>query len=38
VEQPIADLRAADNARERAAREVAEDIRLRLAAFFSTSN
>jgi LPS-assembly lipoprotein len=36
VEQPISDLRAADNARERAAREVAEDIRLRLAAYFSS--
>jgi LPS-assembly lipoprotein len=38
VEQPIADLRAAENARERAAREVAEDIRLRLAAHFSSAN
>jgi LPS-assembly lipoprotein len=38
VEQPIADLRAAENARERAAREVAEDIRLRLAAHFSAGN
>ena len=38
VEQPIADLRAAENARERASREVAEDIRLRLAAFFSAAN
>ncbi len=38
VEQPIADLRAAENARERAAREVAEDIRLRLAAYFSAGN
>jgi LPS-assembly lipoprotein len=38
VEQPIADLRAAESARERAAREVAEDIRLRLAAHFSSSN
>jgi LPS-assembly lipoprotein len=38
VEQPIADLRAAENARERAAREVSEDIRLRLASFFSASN
>ena len=38
VEQPIADLRAAENARERAGREVAEDIRLRLAAYFSTAN
>jgi LPS-assembly lipoprotein len=36
VEQPIADLRAAENARERAAREVAEDVRLRLAAYFSS--
>jgi LPS-assembly lipoprotein len=35
VEQPIADLRAAENARERASREVAEDIRLRLAAHFA---
>jgi LPS-assembly lipoprotein len=38
VEQPIADLRAAENARERAAREVAEDVRLRLAAYFSAKN
>jgi LPS-assembly lipoprotein len=37
VEQPIADLRAAENARERAGREVAEDIRLRLAAHFSAT-
>lgn len=37
VQQPIADLRAAENARERAAREVAEDIRLRLAAHFSST-
>jgi LPS-assembly lipoprotein len=37
VEQPIADLRAAENARERAAREVAEDIRLRLAAHFASN-
>lgn len=37
VEQPIADLRAAENARDRAGREVAEDIRTRLAAFFSTT-
>jgi LPS-assembly lipoprotein len=36
VEQPIADLRAAENARDRAGREVAEDIRLRLAAYFSS--
>jgi LPS-assembly lipoprotein len=38
VEQPIADLRAADEARERAAREVAEDIRLRLAAYLSSQS
>lgn len=38
VQQPIADLRAAENAKERAAREVAEDIRLRLAAFLSSTN
>ncbi len=38
VEQPIADLRAAENARERAARDVAEDVRLRLAAYFSSQN
>lgn len=37
VEEPIADLRAAENARERAAREVAEDVRLRLAAFISST-
>lgn len=37
VEQPIADLRAAENAKDRAAREVAEDIRLRLAAHFSST-
>jgi LPS-assembly lipoprotein len=38
VEQPIADLRASDEAREQAAREVAEDIRLRLAAYFSSQS
>ncbi len=38
VQQPIADLQAADNARDRAAREVAEDIRLRLAAYVSAAN
>jgi LPS-assembly lipoprotein len=38
VEQPIADLQAAENARDRAAREVAEDIRVRLAAFFSSAD
>lgn len=35
IEQPIADLQAAENAQLRASREVAEDIRLRLAAFLS---
>ena len=38
VQQPIADLQAAGNARDRATREVAEDIRLRLAAFVSAAN
>jgi LPS-assembly lipoprotein len=38
VQQPIADLQAADNARDRATREVAEDIRLRLAAYVSAAN
>ena len=38
LREPIADLQAADNARDRATREVAEDIRLRLAAFLSTSS
>ena len=38
VEQPIADLQAAETARERAAREVADDIRLRLAAYFSSQS
>jgi LPS-assembly lipoprotein len=37
VEQPIADLRATEEARERAGREVAEDIRLRLAAHFAAA-
>jgi LPS-assembly lipoprotein len=35
VEQPLADLQAADNAQLRAAQEVSEDIRTRLAAFLS---
>lgn len=35
VEEPVADLQAAENARERAARELAQDIRLRLSAFLS---
>lgn len=35
LQQPIADLQAAENARARAAREVAEDIRLRVAAMLS---
>jgi LPS-assembly lipoprotein len=38
VREPVADLQAADNARDRATREVAEDIRLRLAAFISAAN
>jgi LPS-assembly lipoprotein len=35
VDQPVSDLQAAENARTRATKEVAEDIRLRLAAYFS---
>ena len=35
VEQPLADLQAADNAQLRAAQEISEDIRTRLAAFLS---
>jgi LPS-assembly lipoprotein len=35
VEQPVSDLQAAENARARATKEVAEDIRLRLAAYFA---
>jgi LPS-assembly lipoprotein len=35
VEQPVADLQAAENARLRASKEVAEEIRLRLAAFLA---
>jgi LPS-assembly lipoprotein len=37
VEQPVSDLQAAENARMRATREVAEDIRLRLAAFLASN-
>jgi LPS-assembly lipoprotein len=35
VREPVADLQAAENARERAARELAQDLRLRLSAFFA---
>jgi LPS-assembly lipoprotein len=35
IEQPLADLQAADNAQLRAAQEVSEDIRTRLAAVLS---
>ncbi len=35
VEQPVSDLQAAENARLRATKEVSEEIRLRLAAYFS---
>ena len=38
VREPIADLQASENARNRATREVAEDIRLRLSAFLATSH
>jgi LPS-assembly lipoprotein len=36
VREPVADLQAANNARDRAAVEVGQDLRLRLAAFLST--
>ena len=36
INQPVADLNAADNARLRAAKELGQDIKLRLAAFLST--
>jgi LPS-assembly lipoprotein len=36
VEQPVSDLQAAENAKLRAAKEVSEDIRLRLAAYLSS--
>lgn len=36
VQEPVADLQAAENARERAAREVGQDVRLRLSTFFAT--
>ena len=38
VQEPVADLQAAENARERAARELAQDLRLRVSAFFATRN
>jgi LPS-assembly lipoprotein len=37
IEQPLADLQAADNAQLRAAQEVSEDLRTRLAAFLSAN-
>jgi LPS-assembly lipoprotein len=36
VREPVADLQAANSARDRAALEVGQDLRLRLAAFLST--
>jgi LPS-assembly lipoprotein len=36
VREPVADLQAANNARDRAAQEVGQDLRLRLASFLST--
>ena len=38
VKQPVADLQAAENAEERAAQELAQDIRQRIAAYFSTKH
>lgn len=36
VEQPVSDLQAAENAKLRASKEVSEEIRMRLAAYFSS--
>jgi LPS-assembly lipoprotein len=36
VQEPVADLQAADNARSRAATEVGQDLRLRIAAYLSS--
>ncbi|MBK8769997.1 MAG: hypothetical protein IPM06_06160 [Rhizobiales bacterium] len=36
VQEPVSDLQAASNARERAAHELAQDLRLRISAFFAT--
>lgn len=36
INQPVSDLNAADNARLRAAKELGQDMKLRLAAFLST--
>lgn len=38
IKEPVADLQAAENARERAAREVSQDLRTRLSAFFASDN
>jgi LPS-assembly lipoprotein len=36
IDEPVADIRAAENARERASRELAQDIRLRISAYLAT--
>lgn len=38
VQEPVADIQAAENARDRAARELAQDLRLRISAFFAARN
>lgn len=38
VREPVSDLQAAENARDRATRELAQDIRLRVSAYFATRN
>ncbi|MFT3673910.1 LPS assembly lipoprotein LptE [Aestuariivirga sp.] len=38
IREPVADMQAFENARERAAREVAQDLRIRLSAFFASKN
>ena len=37
INQPVADLQAADDARDRAGRELGQDLRLRIAVFLSAS-
>ncbi len=38
IREPVADMQALESARERAAREVAQDLRIRLSAFFASKN
>ena len=38
IDEPVADIRAAENARDRASRELAQDIRLRISAFLAAGS